>query len=370
MPSQTVAEVLARLPSPAVPRLPAPAYRPPPGAERMARVGLAVASMQAHTSDEGWQLFEGLEMGAEGWTLAGHGLSTYGGHKNSHTLDWLTDVPRILDWVQPAVALVQDAREWQGLTAGGPRGFNHLESFTCVGALRERPDVFKLTVLKDAQARPDYHRAAADEIGCHAWVVYYHPAVVAHVAPYVRPGHLVRTYHSVDPAAVPAYTPHGRAGCLLSGAISGAYPLRTRLLREAARLPECSVLPHPGYRRDGCRTPEFLKALSRHKVAVCTASVYGYALRKLVEGVACGCVVVTDLPADEVLPEIDEVLVRIRPDTPTGVIADLLRGLYASYDPERQAHYAAKATAYYSFREAGRRLAADIEALRRGYGCR
>ncbi len=352
----TVADVVAALPDRAAefPELPAPQYladpsRFGPGAD----VGFCVPSMRLHTTDEGWQLFLALEAG--GYVLCGSGLA--GG----------TDVGRVAEHYMPRSVVVQDKREWEGRTAG--RGFDARERLEHVGKLRDRDDVFKLTVLKDAQNDPGYHRDSAAEIGCHTWVTYYHLAVVKRLAPYVRQRHLVRTYHTVDRDVVPRYSPAGRRGCLLSGAVSSAYPLRQRLVREVGRLPDTVVMRHPGYGRAKCHTPDYLRTLSRYKVAICTASRFGYALRKIVEATAAGCVVVTDLPADDVLPGIDGNLVRVHPSTPTAVIADLVRDLTARYEPSLQEHYAAEAVRLYDYRAEGVRLAAAIEAARKEYRC-
>lgn len=359
MPHQTIDDVLRRLPRPEVPPLEAPAYRGPAW-ETRPRVGLAVASMARHMTDEGWQLFQVLRAG--GYTLAGHGI-------DSGYLGWrdLTCARKIVEVFDPGVVVVQDKREWEGLTAGGPGGFDKRERFRNVDHLSQRSDLFRLTILKDAHQQPEYHRAAAAEMGTHAWVVYYAPRIVAHLAPYVRPEHLVRTYHTVDADLVPAYSPANRWGCLLSGAVSGAYPLRRALVRDAALLPETDVLAHPGYHRNGPATPAFLRRLCRYRVAICTSSIYGYALRKVIEATACGCVVLTDLPADEVLPEIDGNLVRITPDFSPRRVAKILRTLCEEYDPERQADYARRALAFYDYRRMGARLADDIERLRRNY---
>ena len=126
-------------------------------------------------------------------------------------------------------------------------------------------------------------------------------------------------------------------------------------------------MPHPGYHRQGCATPVFLKALSQYKVAICTTSIYGYALRKLCEATAAGCIVVTDLPVDEVLPVIDGNLIRLHPDTPTKEVAALLRRLYEGYDPERQRFFSEQACEWYDYRAMGIRLAADIERLKNAY---
>ena len=99
-------------------------------------------------------------------------------------------------------------------------------------------------------------------------------------------------------------------------------------------------------------------------MAICTASIYGYALRKIIEATACGCVVVTDLPSDEVLPLIDGNLVRVRPDIPPRGMARLLLELYDGYNAERQAEFSRLARVYYDWRTSGLRLAHDIEQMR------
>jgi hypothetical protein len=96
---------------------------------------------------------------------------------------------------------------------------------------------------------------------------------------------------------------------MVSGAASNAYPLRQRVIRDALDL-GVDVLRHPGYGNQGPRTPEYMRHLAGYKVHVATASMYGFALRKIIESVAMGCTVVTDLPAYDVLPEIDGALVQ------------------------------------------------------------
>lgn len=350
--SQTLQEVLNRFPErPEEKPLPAPLYREPSDILSLRRIGLAVESMKRHMTDEGWQIFEGLEHA--GYALAGR-------HLPYDEVNVLT----ILGGGLPSVVVVQDKREWDTR----PGEFRDQSArFLNVSSLSSRDDIFKLTILKDSHQRPNYHRESAQEIGCHAWIVYYHPDIVCRLAPYVRGEHLVRTYHTVDPHVVPDFSARREEGCLLSGASSGAYPLRRKLIQSHVHLPRTNYMKHPGYHRKGCATPGFLRSLSNHKVAICTASIYGYALRKIIEATACGCVVITDLPEEEVLPEIDENLVRVHPRISPREVADLLRDLYASYDPERQYEYAQRAIAFYDFRAAGIRLAQDIENLRGTY---
>ena len=313
--------------------------------------GLAVASMKDHMTDEGWQLFAGLA--GSGYALCGHGLPVN-----------TVSVPDILSRLNPAVVLLQDKREWDAREGS----FRDPEArFRASSSLADRSDVFKLTVLKDAHQRPAYHRQAAQEIGCHAWITYYATPIVKKLATYVRTQHLIRTYHTLDPAAVPPYSPNGRGGCLLSGAVSSAYPLRQRLFREAGQLHDTVVMPHPGYHRNGCMTPAFMKELAKYRVEICTASRFGYALRKMAEATACGCVVVTNLPHDEVMPEIDGNLIRVPSNVSTVELNDLVQDLMWAYDPDKQEAFAKAAVKRYDYRVETARIASEIETLRDSY---
>jgi hypothetical protein len=308
--------------------------------------------MRDHTSDEGWQIMQGLQ--SEGYTLYG-----------AHLRDGQTDVGEILELERsPGTVVVQDKKEWrrEARTFRDPAA-----TFHGIERLEEVDGLFRLTVLRDAHYSPSFHREAAMEMGCHAWVVPYHPAIVHYLAPYTRPEHLIRTYHSVDPAGVPEFSSIRTANCLVSGAVNNrVYPLRTRIFKLAARM-GVTKLRHPGYHRNGTNTYEYLETLGKYKVAICTSSIYGYALRKIIEATACGCVVITDLPTDEVLPAIDGNLVRVNSHENTQSLINLVQMLADSYNPDVQYEWAAKALAFYDYREVGRRLVEDIKKLRANY---
>jgi hypothetical protein len=345
---RAVADILRALEPPAgIARLAAPPYT---GDGTGARVMMAVKAMESHVTDEGAQLQYGLEHA--GYLLAGHGYD-YGE----------TDARQVIYDRRPAVVLVQDERESQGLTAGR-RAADPKVKFRHTDALCGRPDVFVGTVIKDAQNNPKFHRDSAQRMGAHFWVGYYHPDIVCRLAPFVRKEHYVRTWHTVDRDKVPPYSPLGRAGCLLSGAIGPAYPMRTEMARRNGWYPEMTVLRHPGYARGRCSTNQYLQALSRYKVAVCTSSVYGYALRKIIEAVACGCAVLTDLPSDEVMPEIDGALTRVPPQGPPRLVARTMQRMLDAYDPAERQRWAQKACVWYDYRAAGLRLAGAIEQAR------
>ncbi len=351
---QTINDVIARLPRPNIDELKAPPFSEEKNNRDDVRVGLAVQSMRNHTTDEGWQIFRGLHQ--NGWILSGYNLDTISEPK----------VDSIIRQYDPSIVLLQDKREWDL----APRDFREPRArFYNVTSLREKHDIFKLTILKDSQQRPFYHRDSAEEIGCHAWVIYYHPKIVKHLAPYIREEHLVRTYHTIDSDLIkgkPAYIKrHDRA--LLSGAISGSYPLRMRLMRERHILPFMDVLPHPGYHRNGCCTPSFLELLHSYKVAICTSSVFGYALRKIIEATACGCVVITDLPYDDVLPHIDGNLIHIDPSISSKKLANVIATAIEEYDEAKQRVYAAQCLMFYDYRVQTHRLNQQITEMRNNY---
>jgi hypothetical protein len=338
---RTTDDVIRHLGTMSMSPLPAPAYTP----NGDGKIALAVEGMRRHITDEGWQLMEGLE--CAGYRLFGKNLP-----------DNYVDVHQILRIVSPDTIVMQDKREWDPRAKAKDPSMQFLN----VQALRESP-AFKLTIIKDAHQRQMYHAESATEIGAHAWITYYHPKIVCHLAKYVRPEHLIRTYHTVDADIVPLFQDK-RRGCLLSGAIGRAYPLRNRLLYMSKSISHCDVLPHPGYNTPGPFTPDFLKTLSQYKVAVCTSSIYGYALRKIIEATACGCMVLTDLPVDDVLPEIDENLARIHPDWRFQRICRIINEMYQNWDPDRQRERAERAKKFYDYVPMCERLAQDIERLR------
>ncbi len=348
---RTVQTVISnpRLQHPEMRQLVAPTYTPDDRA--ISSVGLAVESMKDHVTDEGWQLFKALEF--NGFHLEGFNCGR-----------GFSNVPTILQVYNPKVLVLQDKREWDDASKDyrEPRA-----KFHNVQCLRDQHSCFKLTIIKDAHQRPQYHRESADEIGCHAWITYYHPTIICHLAPYIRPQHLIRTYHTLNPLIVPEYIPIGRKECLLSGAVSGAYPIRTRLIREQRLIPEMTVLPHPGYHRRGCNTKEYIHNLSLYKVAICTSSIYGYSLRKIIEATAAGCRVITDLPIDDKLPTISDNLYHISPDTPTAKIRELVNYLCSTYDPDVQDTFSKNAVWFYDYKFQGKLLVKAIEEMRSSY---
>lgn len=95
--------------------------------------------------------------------------------------------------------------------------------------------------------------------------------------------------------------------CFLSGATSKrTYPIRYQL----SRMVKSGAIPgvarkHPGY--DLTSNQEihqqyeaYAEQLSTARIALCCSSIHKYALAKLFEASACGCVIATDMPDDSI----------------------------------------------------------------------
>ncbi len=306
---------------------------------------LANIDYERHTSDEGLQLQAGLEHA--GWTLAGSG---YG--------DGCKDVPELLERHRPRMVLVHDKRDWD---TASKIAFRDDIAFTGLSALRDREQIFRAVVVKDAAGWQDYHRRFCEETGADAVVVYYHPSSVVRVAPWIEPYALIRTWHSVGAQLLDSIPfGSGRAGVLVSGARGRCYPVREVAFRAAGRL-GWQTLAHPGYSNAGTHTPEYLRRLFAFRVHVATASSYGFALRKIIESVACGCTPVTDLPEYDRLPAIDGALVRMRPGASEEELVSAVRQAEREWHPAERLEWARRARDWYDWREMGTRLAAAIE---------
>lgn len=352
-PAPTVADRIARWlpPKPAIEPQAPPTYRPSDPLPTR-RILFGCETFERHMTDEGHQLQTGLE--AAGYELWGRYFA------NDET-----DVADILRRTRPAVAIMQDKREWD---AASVACFDKTITFQNIAALAEAEETFRLTIVKDAHSDPPYHAEASREIGCHAWIVYYHPDIVCHLAPWVRRQHVIRTYHTLNRRHLPSWRPAAdRRDVLVSGAATKAlYPFRSKIIARA-NLYRIDTLRHPGYHARGQQTAHFLHKLSQYKVSICTASRLAYSLRKLVESTAAGCIVITDLPPDDPLPAIDGNLVRVHPDIKMPELRDLIDSLLAGYDEERQRHFASAAADYYCHLRRGRELAEGIEQMRLRY---
>lgn len=301
-----------------------------------------------HTSDEGSQLQRGLEHA--GWKLVGAG---YG--------DGCRDVPTLLDRYVPEAVFVQDPRDWDPEHDGSFRkdvGFHRIE------ALRSRPDIFRVCIVKDAGSVRPYQERCCREIGPDAVLVYYAPATVLALNPWLATTRLIRIYHSVDGELCRNFDlGRPRRKAVVTGATSAAYPVRTRVMREAAKSKRLGidVVGHPGYHNRGAHTPDYLAMLAGYRVHVATASIYGFALRKIIESVAVGCTPVTNLPASDPLPEIDGALVRVSSSAGVGEVMKAVDKADRAWQLAERLAWAELAQRWYDWRAAGVRLNAELE---------
>lgn len=309
----------------------------------MSKIVLANVDYRQHMTSEGNELQLGLE--AAGWTLVGFG---YG--------DGCRDVPTLLDRYKPTAVLISDKRDWDPSSTGA---FRKDIGFTNLGALSQHADIFKVCVVKDAGGQQDYHRRFCEEVQAGGIVTYYHDRSVRPLNPWMMGYPTIRTYHSVDGMLRRETVNRKRA--VVSGALSGVYPLRQMAVLNAGRL-GLAILRHPGYSNRGSRTADYLKEISGYKVHVATASRFGFALRKIIESVLVGTTPVTDLPEYDVLPGIDKALVRV---SPTVSVAELRAAIdYAerTWNVDERRQYAEAAARLYDFRATGKALDSAIAA--------
>lgn len=320
-------------------------------------VCLANADYQRHMTNEGLELQEGLRHA--GWILSGVGY------------DGLKNVGTILDRYRPEYVFVQDCRDFLPESAGCFRkdiGFERME-------LLGKSGVAAFTVLKDAHALPEMQSRIAKQILAQGLICYYRPEMVRQVAPWSTPYPLLRIHHSVDAELIRPMLEDSRERrpAVVSGAIASCYPIREAAFRNAPHI-GLDTIKHPGYSNRGTDTPNYLRRIAGYKVHLATASKWGYALRKIIESVACGVTPVTDLPAADVLPEIDGALVRLPGELvrqfpeqrgpalvqPPKAALDQLRAILhdaaARWNREERMCWAEKALQYYDWRVSGERL--------------
>lgn len=172
----------------------------------------------------------------------------------------------------------------------------------------------------------------ADAVICHHEndLDMFNPPI--HVAEDYRP----KVYHMPHAVDCRAFAEHCRPWtlreipCVLTGVLSPEYyPLRCRIaeLIRSGRI-EGQVINHPGYRLadlEACdaQRERYVKTLGNSKVAIATASRFGYGLAKYVEAAAAGCVVAGDVPPDYE-PTLGRHMVRLEQDTPDDEICELV----------------------------------------------
>jgi hypothetical protein len=302
---------------------------------------------RVHMSDENDQLQRGL---AElGWDIAGVG---YG--------DGLADVQKLILRYAPEVVLCMDKRDWDPACVAKRKDI----AFSNLGVLREATGILKLVIIKDAGTFQKAYEEFFDEVRPDYAVTYYEEAAVRKLNPWIPAGlPFVRIHHSVDAELIRHIGLGGeRAGVLVSGARGWCYPLRNAAAKEAGNL-GWDVLPHPGHHNRGAFTQEYLARLVGYRVHIATASSFGFALRKIIESVACGCTCVTNLPATDVLPEIDRFLLRVHQAAEVRELHRICHRACVTWNQPARLQAAEVALARYDYHEVCKRFDSDVMAL-------
>ena len=300
---------------------------------------------RGHLTDEGFQLQAGMQ--AQGWTLCGTG---YG--------DGCKDVKVLLERHHPRAVFVSQKSDWDPKCHGA---FRKDLGFLNLGVLKDRKDIFKICPVKDA-SDPEYQRRFCEEIGADLVVHYYHLDSIGALCPWLKDYQTLRIYHSIDSqTAQSCFIPaENRKRGIVSGAVSGVYPLRDMVFKSAQLL-GLTKYSHPGYSNHGCQTGEYLKTLGGFKVHICTASRFHFSLRKLFESVAVGAIPITNLPSKDHLPHIDEALVRVPDSISVPELNEVINQTEATWNYDERLKFAEACWRFYDWRMAGERLHAEIE---------
>lgn len=300
---------------------------------------LANSDYTKHMTSEGQQLQDGLR--SCGWSLAGYGY-----------IDDCVDVRHLLDRYKPQNIFVQDCRDWRADSGGC---FDKRVSFGNWRLLKEC-DARVFTVCKDAGTVIDYQQRFADEIGALAILIYYHQESVTKLSPWLNSYRLIRIYHSIDSGDILSIDlSKERRDAIVSGAVSAVYPTRETAIRnhEAIGL---DVHRHPGYGNTGSSTPAYLRLLSGYKAHLACSSSYKFALRKIIESVAVGCIPVTDLPEYDILPAIDKYLVRIPQSASVDQIKSGVDAAKEIWSQSLALEMQEAAVSFYDYRDSGKRM--------------
>ena len=307
---------------------------------------LSNISYAGHTTSEGNELQLGLEYSGA-FILTGRG---YG--------DECRDVPTLIERYSPKAIVISDPRDWYRGSGGsfGRRDL-HFERHEC---LRDHPEIFKCVVMKDAGTAVDFQSSFAQTITADALITYYHDKAVLPLSPWADAYKRIRIRHSIDADLVRRIDmSKPRRRSVVTGAVSNTYPLRKLVFANAPLIGVVSRR-HPGYGASKCHTPDYLQMLAGFKTHVATCSSYNFALRKIIESVVVGCTPITNLPSWDVLPEIDDALVRIPTNSSVAEVRAAVDKAESQWNLEERMKWAKLAVDYYGYRSCGMRLAKDI----------
>jgi len=275
------------------------------------------------------------------------------------------DLVKLTDELRPEVLLMQERMYW--------KTHRHYDCpadawFTGVLEVGRKPDLFRAVVYRDVcHCLYDNHLYHV-EFNPHAYVVYYHPWIVRKLCPWILTEQMVRTHHSINPDDVPEFDPDRQGGTIITGAKGlPAYHLRTPLIdnvRFGRWGNDVTYVQHPGYDFEGSNAARYMKMLSGYRVAICTTSMFGFAVKKIIEATAAGCIVITDLPAFDSLGPIDDNLVRIPVNADHNYVRRLCVDTANHWDAKRQHGFACHAIQHFNHIDVAQRLAADLAEKR------
>jgi hypothetical protein len=319
----------------------------------MSNLLFALESFRRHMDNGRW-LFQ-LGMERQGYVSVGKDMPSPG--VDATDVEWAVKrfSPRIVifwpryEW---------DSREWVGPEVKPEHCYRNWEY------LLTRPDILRVCVFHDAGSARDQQRRWHEAFKPHVYLTWYHADSVLPFAPHIQRGQLVRTYHILDSDNLPPFEQRAKT-CIVSGAYTpDVYPLRTRVFQwanEGKLGLGVEAIKHPGYKQAGTHSNEYAKTLAQYKVAVCTASAYRFALRKIVEATAAGCRVVTNLPSYDLIPGIDDNLIRVPSDIGAAELREIIQGAAATWNFNQQQAFADAAVRYYDWRVECQRVAKDLE---------
>jgi hypothetical protein len=275
-----------------------------------------------------------------------------------------TNVRKIVDIYRPDTVIFWPRYEWARDEWGDQPGVTDADRFTEWECLLSRPDILRVAVLHDAASAIGSQHRWHREFKPHVYLTCYHQKSVIDYNPHINTGQIVRTYHVLDDCSFPIKKRD--LPCVIAGARNrDVYPLRTRAmdLAKAGKI-KADTIPHPGYAQTGSLSNDFLKTLAKYRVAICTASRYGFALRKIIEATAAGCRVITDLPAYDCLPGIDDNLIRVKPYITDDELQAIIEREAEAWDTDRQRDFAHKAREIYHYRRECARVAELLDERR------
>lgn len=263
-----------------------------------------------------------------------------------------TDVAEVVERFQPRIVVFWPRYEWDNREWVGPEVTDR-HRYRNWEVLLKHPEILRVCVLHDAGSARSQQKKWHDAFRPHCYLTWYHDDSVLPFVPHIDRSQLVRTYHIIDGDNVPAVQTRSKT-CLISGAFRpDVYPLRTRAMHAANRGelgPGVETLQHPGYKQTGTRSNDYIHKLAEYRVALCTASAYRFALRKLFEATAAGCRVVTNLPSYDHIPGIDDNLIRVPPDISVHDLRHVIQNAAASWDLVQQQAFSDAALSYYDWR--------------------